>query len=37
MQKATGRNINPKHIILHVGTNDFNSKKAASQIANSII
>ena len=31
------RETNPKHIILHVGTNDLKSEKIASQIANSII
>ena len=31
------RNFNPNQIILHVGTNDLNSEKTSSQIANSII
>ena len=35
--KPTIREINPEHIILHVGTNDLNLEKAASQIANSVI
>ena len=35
--KPTIRDFNPEHIILHVGTNDLNSEKTASQIANSII
>ena len=30
--KPTIRELNPKHIILHVGTNDLNSEKTASQI-----
>ena len=35
--KPTIREINPEHIILHVGTNDLKSEKTASQIANSLI
>ena len=35
--KPTIREVNPEHIILHVGTNDLNSEKTASQISNSII
>ena len=35
--KPTIREINPKHIILHVGTSDLKSEKNASQTANSII
>lgn len=35
--KPTLRDFNPDHIILHVGTNDLNSEKTSSQIANSII
>ena len=35
--KPTIRDFDPEHIILHVGTNDLNSEKTASQIANSII
>ena len=35
--KPTIREINPEHIILHVGTSDLNSEKTASQISNSII
>ena len=35
--KPTIREMNPEHIILHVGTNDLNSEKSASHIANSII
>ena len=35
--KPTIREINPEHIILHVGTNDLKSEKTGSQIANSII
>ena len=35
--KPTIREINPEHIILHVGTNDLKSEKTASQIANSMI
>ena len=35
--KPTIRDINPEHIIFHVGTNDLKSEKTASQIANSII
>ena len=34
--KPTIRAINPEHIILYVGTNDFKSEKTVSQIANSI-
>ena len=33
----TLRDINPEHIILHVGTNDLTSEKTASQISRSII
>ena len=35
--KPTIREINPKHIFLHVGTSDLKSEKTASQIAYSII
>ena len=35
--KPTIREVNPEHIILHVGTNDLNSEKTASQISNSTI
>ena len=35
--KPTLRDFNPEHIILHVGTNDLNSERTASQIAKSII
>ena len=35
--KPTIRDFNPEHIIIHVGTNDLNSEKTASQIANSIV
>ena len=35
--KPTIRDFNPEHIIIHVGTNDLNSEKTASQIATSII
>ena len=35
--KPTMRDLNPNQIILHVGTNDLNSEKTSSQIANSII
>ena len=35
--KPTIRDFNPEHIIIHVGTNDLNSEKTASQIASSII
>ena len=35
--KPTIREVNPEDIILHVGTNDLNSEKTASQISNSII
>ena len=35
--KPTIREVNPEHIILHVGTNDLNSEETASQISNSII
>ena len=35
--KPTIREVNPEHIILHVGTNDLNSEKTSSQISNSII
>ena len=33
----TLRDINPEHIILHVGTNDLTTEKTASQISRSII
>ena len=35
--KPTIRDFNPEHIIIHVGTNDLNSEKTASQIANAIV
>ena len=35
--KPTIRELNPDHIILHVGTNDLNTEKAASQISKSIL
>ena len=35
--KPTMRDFNPNQIILHVSTNDLNSEKTSSQIANSII
>ena len=35
--KPTIRDMNPEHIILHVGTNDLNTEKSASHIANAII
>ena len=35
--KPTMRDFNPEHVIIHVGTNDLNSDKTASQIANSIV
>ena len=35
--KPTLRDFNPDHIILHVGTNNLNSEKTSSQVANSII
>ena len=35
--KPTMRDFDPEHIILHVGTNDLNSERTASQIANSVI
>ena len=35
--KPTIRELNPEHIILHVGTNDLNSEKTASQISKSIL
>ena len=35
--KPSIREYNPEHVILHVGTNDLNSEKTASQIASSII
>ena len=35
--KPTMRDFNLNQIILQVGTNDLNSEKASSQIANSII
>ena len=35
--KPTIREVNPEHIILHVGTNDLNSEKTSSQISNSMI
>ena len=34
--KPTMRDFNSEHVIIHVGTNDLNSDKTASQIANSI-
>ena len=35
--KPTMRDFNPRQTILHVGTNDLNSEKTSSQIANPII
>ena len=35
--KPTLRNINPDHIVLHAGTNDFRTKNTARQIAKSTI
>ena len=35
--KPSIREYNPEHVILHVGTNDLNSEKTASQIASSIV
>ena len=35
--KATLRDFNLEHIILHVGTNDLNTERTASQIAKSIV
>ena len=35
--KPTIRELNPEHIILHVGTNDLNTEKTASQILKSIL
>ena len=35
--KPTLRDLNPEHIILHVCTNDYNTKTVASQIGKSII
>ena len=35
--KPTIRELNPEDIILHVGTNDLNSEKSASQISKSIL
>ena len=35
--KPTIRDFNPEHIIVHMGTNDLDSEKTASQIASSII
>ena len=35
--KPTIKDFDPEHIIIHVGTNDLNSERTASQIANSII
>ena len=35
--KPTIQDINPQQIILHVGTNDLKTERAASQIAKSII
>ena len=35
--KPTIRELNPQHIILHVGNNNLNSEKTASQISNSIL
>ena len=31
--KPTIRELNPEHIILHVGSNDLNSEKTVSQIS----
>ena len=31
------RELNPEHIILHVGTNDLNTEKTASQVSKSIL
>ena len=35
--KPTIRELNPDHIILHVGINDLNTEKTACQISNSIL
>ena len=35
--KPTLRDFNPEHMILHIGINDLNSERTASQIAKSII
>ena len=35
--KPTINDFDPEHIIIHVGTNDLNSERTASQISNSII
>ena len=35
--KPTIRELNPEHIILHVGTNDLNTEKTASQISKLIL
>ena len=35
--KPSIREYDPEHVILHVGTNDLNSEKTASQIASSIV
>ena len=35
--KPTIRELNPEDIFLHVGTNDINSEKKASQISKSIL
>ena len=35
--KPTTRELNPEHIILHVGTNDLKTEKTASQISKSIL
>ena len=35
--KPTIRELNPEHIILHVGTNDLNTEKTASQVSKSIL
>ena len=34
--KPTMRDFNSEHVIIHVGTNDLNSDKTASQISKSI-
>ena len=35
--KPTITELNPEHIILHVGTNDLNTEKTASQVSKSIL
>ena len=35
--KPSTRELNPEHIIFHVGTNDLNSEKIASQISKPIL